>query len=190
MIAGATFKGSVVIWDVSSGRELKTIVNHTRTCYCIAWNQVNKKIYVSTSSDCYACVVSVDVTELSNNNSDHVSLGSRKVKAKVGQGRQEEGGESVSSIVAKFLHPAPVFGCSWCPFNPDLFSTCCEDGVIRIFNCIELKLFYKLQGHSSRTFNCEWSKLVPVRILIITIPLIILFHIKSYSPILLLTSSF
>jgi WD40 repeat protein len=65
-------------------------------------------------------------------------------------------------IGPRYEHPAPVFGCEWCPHIEDVFATACQDSFVRVFRYRGvLAPLYKLAGHTARAFNVAWSPLLP-----------------------------
>lgn len=160
IIAGATFKGTVVLWDVHTGRECATIGKHQKPVYGLSWNGLVDDLILYGSGDNRAVIVQVDYDALLDPQGETVLTGSRKVKA-----NPDAIKTTAFDTKVYFSHPGPVFGCSWCPYSPNLFVTCCYDGRVRIFDYAQKEKGARatLNGHKQRVFNCEWSKLSQVR---------------------------
>jgi WD40 repeat protein len=75
-----------------------------------------------------------------------------------------ENGPGESVIKMKYIHPASVYGCSWCPHDSKIIVTCCLDHKLRVFDYTlqgKLQLKYVLNGHTARAFLASWSPLIP-----------------------------
>jgi WD40 repeat protein len=51
-------------------------------------------------------------------------------------------------IVQTYKHPKKVFGVRWNPFDKNQFATCCEDGILRIFNSENVNPVRVGKGHT------------------------------------------
>eukprot|EP01039_Chlorochromonas_danica_P005867 gene5866-6460_t len=160
MIVGSCMNGLVIIWDVESGRELERHLNHTKASYSAAWNPLDLQYILSTSADCSLVVIQVDPASLQDPTRHQIPTASRK-----------KGPDSyktqltLSTVKYRFVHPAGVFGCAWSPHRSSVFSTACQDGMVRIFNFnAQAPLVAVCVGHNARAFSCSWSTLVPGRL--------------------------
>ena len=75
LISGSTFKGSVVIWDVDSGRELATFNHHVKAVFGLSWNAKDDKLILSGSGDGTAVVLELDYSALLDPHGDSVLTG-------------------------------------------------------------------------------------------------------------------
>lgn len=64
-------------------------------------------------------------------------------------------------VVQTYRHPKKVFGVRWNPFDKKQFATCCEDGVLRIFNSDNTSPIRVGKGHTAKIFTCAWNPVIP-----------------------------
>jgi WD40 repeat protein len=154
VIIGSTFRGTVVLWETKTGREIAKYAHHSRPSYSVSWNRLDTSLICSGGGDGYLIVALVNVDKLLDMNSTSLGRGSRQeISSPI----------SESNIVAKISHPKAVYGCAWCPHVLNLVVTCCHDKKVRIFayDKVSSEPLVILSGHSQRVFHCFWSPLVP-----------------------------
>lgn len=188
MIVGCTSDGYIIIWNVLTGNEIIRYHHHTKAVYCVKWNKVNENMIASSSGDCTIVIMKFEMDLYNENSNGHVSnlshtspqpartrlglksglnksgpspRGGIKDKDKINM-NENVMGESV--IKMKYMHPASVYGCAWCPNDSKIIVTCCLDHEIRVFDYTlqgKFQLKYLLQGHTARAFVASWSPLLP-----------------------------
>lgn len=159
MIAAALNNGLIAIWETESGIELARYFLHTKAVYNISWCSLDDgRSLLSTSGDGSAIVSELNLDSLRDPYYANIATGSRRKGA---AGLKEQ----ISQVSKKkaFAHPAAVYGCAWHPHQASVFATCCQDGIVRIFNHLLAngQLLYSLKGHTARAFGVEWSLLMP-----------------------------
>jgi hypothetical protein len=60
----STSDGLVLLWDVTSGREIARFANHTKPAYSVAWNRLNDTLLASVGGDNFLLVLEVDLPTL------------------------------------------------------------------------------------------------------------------------------
>jgi WD40 repeat protein len=166
LIGGSTYSGLIVLWNPSTGRELLRMNHHTKGAYFLAFHQQDENILLTTSADHSAVIIELNLAALFDSEISNISLGSQTPGKKQQQASQAAANpvrlESYALIKYKFMHPGPVFGCAWNgPEFPNVFVTCCQDGIVRLFNFRSKALVScVLTGHLGRAFSCCWSPLV------------------------------
>lgn len=172
IIAGSFYSGLIMFWNPTTGRELLRLPQaHTKACYFLEWNHFHESILLSTSADNTVLVYDIHIDHLIDSEIQNIPLGSNHHV----RGKSENGNNSLTTnsmnrnnidqyaqVKYKFVHPAPVYGCSWNAFKPTVFCTAAHDGIVRVFNFAAKTLLARtLVGHSARAFSCLWSPLVP-----------------------------
>jgi WD40 repeat protein len=170
-MAGSASDGHILLWDVDTGREVSRLPLHAKASYAVAWSKSSDGLFCSTSADGTAVVVRVNSECLFGqkstvSNSSPVSKSGQSLSpSRSGQSQIPTDAETADTSVEiemKYLHPAAVYGCSWCNHHPNLLATGCQDGHVRVFDytaTTESPLLYDLRGHTRRAFNCVWSML-------------------------------
>jgi len=169
MIGACTSSGLVLLWDVETGREMARLLHHVKHSYRMSWNKLVSNLICTSSADCSVVVFEIDFEAIYDPHNTKVALGSRTKKSAgaayatptANASAKEKLTDSV--IHMRYVHPAPVFGASWCPFVSNILVTGCQDGDVRVldYSRAQNPLLALLKGHVARTFNCEWSPLVP-----------------------------
>ena len=122
-------KGWVKIFNTKKGT-LKNEIKPGNKGFRVAWNQLDSKYILSSSSDGYVYLLEFE----------------------------EDTKELV--VRRKFNHNKhSTYGVNWNNHLSDRFATGCDDGLIRIFDLSYTEndgLIKALKGHSSRVFNIKW----------------------------------
>jgi WD40 repeat protein len=179
-IAASASTGHIILWDVDTGKQILDHPLHAKASYSIAWSKSSDGLFCSTSADGTAVVVRLNSDALfgpprgplssaspgnmiaaSNTSPGAMVIFSSPQKSSPPQAAPELT-ESSIEIEMKYLHPAAVYGCSWCNHHPNILATGCQDGHVRVFDYttpVDSPLLFDLQGHSRRSFNVVWSSL-------------------------------
>ena len=71
---------------------------------------------------------------------------------------------ALGTVLCSYHHPGTVYGCAWNSNFPNILSSTCEDGGVRIFQCVRAKaevlnltLIKTLRGHKSTSFKSVWN---------------------------------
>ena len=158
-IAGSCVNGEIVLWDVDSGRTITSLQIHSKASYSVAWSRSSDGLFASTSADGTCVVVRLSSDLLFGSRGATGGGHSRSPGTKRNPSTQSN--LDATEILMKYVHPAPVFGCSWSYHHPHVLATGCQDGHVRVFNynSSAQPLIFDLQGHTKRSFNAVWSLL-------------------------------
>lgn len=159
-IAAGTSLGELIVWDTDSGHELARYKQSSKQLFRVHWNSFDERVLLNSTADGNAIVTEIDIDFIKDPANNPMLLGSRR-----------RGTQSSSSSADQFsqplnrrtiAHPGNVYGLAWSPFQATIFATCCQDGLVRIFNYAMMgELLFTLRGHNSRVFTVEWSPTSP-----------------------------
>lgn len=161
LLAGSFSTGEMVIWDSETGHELARYKQHTKAVYTVLWNPMDERVLLTGSGDGTVIIYDVDLDYIKDISNNTLITGSRRRPSPSTIGSNETFTQPTNKRT--IAHPAAVYGCAWSTFQATIFSTCCHDGLVRIFNYIMGggELLYTLRGHNARSFSCEWSPIMP-----------------------------
>ncbi len=164
IVAAACQFGAISLWDTSTSRIIGRFVHHSKAAFSVAWNPHVDNVIASVSGDNILVVFKIDLNSLQNpDNTLHMPK-VKGTKVHINAPGSNHVRLDVSHILLKFVHPAPVYGCSWNPKQSQFIATGCQDSHVRIFDYISGNLCYQLYGHSARSFNVIWSPLTDGRL--------------------------
>ena len=146
MIIASCASGEMILWNVSTGKELARYKHHDQPSFSVTWNYFNSDILCSTSMDKSVVVFRIDESEICENH--YIPSGSvQKVI------------HTDTEIKMRIKLPTAVFGVNFSPHLGNLLCVGCQDGLVRIFNYMHNKnpLVAVCSGHKSRVFQCLWS---------------------------------
>ncbi|RUS73072.1 hypothetical protein EGW08_019169 [Elysia chlorotica] len=170
-LATASFDGTIKIWDIPTMTCLKSSPGNEGIIYHISWAPADLNCIAACTARHGAFIWNVEKDKIIKRLANHLSKSpvycivwnqadSKSIMTSGHDGyciiQQVDG-----TIIQKYKHPGPVFGCDWSPFNKDMLATGCEDKCVRVFFMASssdqpIKVF---TGHESKVFHIRWNPL-------------------------------
>lgn len=171
LLATASFDGTIKVWDVNTMTPVHSSPGNEGIIYALSWSPGDVNCICGATAkkgvflwDIKKGKITKRFTEHGKHTVYNVSWNhkdSRRIASCSSDGscvvRQIDG-----TLVKKYKHPGPVFGCDWSLNNRDMIATGCEDKCVRVFYVaastdLPLKTF---SGHTAKIFHVKWS---PIR---------------------------
>ncbi|KAJ7327361.1 WD repeat-containing protein 17 [Desmophyllum pertusum] len=171
LLATASFDGTIKVWDVNTMTAVHSSPGNEGIIYALSWapGDVNCICGATAKHGVFIWDIAKEkiikrFTEHGKHNIYNVSWNhkdSRRIASCSADGscvvRQVDG-----TLIKRYKHPGPVYGCDWSLNNRDMIATGCEDKCVRVFYVaastdLPLKIF---SGHTAKIFHVKWS---PIR---------------------------
>lgn len=171
LLATASFDGTIKVWDVNTMNAVHSSPGNEGIIYALSWapGDVNCICGATAKNGVFIWDIAKEkiikrFTEHGKHNVYNVSWNhkdSRRIASCSADGscvvRQVDG-----TLVKRYKHPGPVYGCDWSLNNRDMIATGCEDKCVRVYYVaastdLPLKIF---SGHTAKIFHVKWS---PIR---------------------------
>lgn len=171
LLATASFDGTIKVWDVNTMTAVHSSPGNEGIIYAVSWapGDVNCLCGATAKQGVFIWDISKEkiIKRFTEHGKQHVynvswnHKDSRRIASCSADGtcvvRQVDG-----TLVKRYKHPGPVYGCDWSLNNRDMIATGCEDKCVRVFYVaastdLPLKVF---SGHTAKIFHVKWS---PIR---------------------------
>lgn len=176
VIATASYDSTVKVWHAPTMTHLNTMKAMTNEnlgqFYSLSWAPPGENAHhLATSSSTGEVLIWNTQSQMLENRFKHHEKGVFRVSwhptdydllASVSYDNYAVVFDSNGKVLSKFRHPNSVYGCAWSPFNKDHLATCCQDGVVRVWDITNAsgKPEHEFVGHKCRAFNVAWSPLL------------------------------
>ncbi|XP_068702720.1 WD repeat-containing protein 17-like [Montipora foliosa] len=170
-LATASFDGTIKVWDVNTMTPVHSSPGNEGIIYALSWAPGDVNCICGATAKKGVFLWDIEKGKISKRFNEHgkhtvynVSWNhkdSRRIASCSSDGlcvvRQLDG-----TLVKRYKHPGPVYGCDWSLNNRDMIATGCEDKCVRVFYVaastdLPLKTF---SGHTAKVFHVKWS---PIR---------------------------
>ncbi|KAK3740724.1 hypothetical protein RRG08_048968 [Elysia crispata] len=170
-LATASFDGTIKIWDIPTMTCLKSSPGNEGIIYHISWAPADLNCIAACTARQGAFIWNIEKDKIIKRFSNHAPKSSvycivwHQADSKSIMTCGHDGNCIIQqvdgTIIQKYKHPGPVFGCDWSPFNKDMLATGCEDKCVRVFYMASssdhpIKVF---TGHDSKVFHIRWNPL-------------------------------